>query len=245
MADSLVMHFGQRVELQGFLVYVPLRDMSIGDISLMAPKFEGFTDDTGQAVHAVVQRLIPLIPYTLRGFRLWWRPMGSRPLPYESAISVAHMHFIRTRAEQDLSHSNTAQLDSQKLGNQGSPLHPYTALSSRGAPATTVVAIGHRDLEGIDDQLDFVKNGIPLVVSFKCIEGEAASNWVHFACPVLYLYDRFEDAGREFNSVCHHISNCQKRLRFGWRLDELAYLVAVHRILKKVTSPRFGPWTRR
>lgn len=32
----------------GFLVYVPLRDMSIGDISLMAPKFEGFTDDTGQ-----------------------------------------------------------------------------------------------------------------------------------------------------------------------------------------------------
>ncbi|KAI6139356.1 CHAT domain-containing protein [Pisolithus tinctorius] len=228
-------------------VHVPLPDISLADISLMASKFEDLTKTTGQVpcsktreyqlaellsdlwnqvVHPIVQQLIP---HTPRGSRLWWCPTGkfsSIPLhaagphrtgepplshiyvcSYTSTLSALAQN--RTSATQlpvrrtPLTSSISGFLKSKK--SKQSLLRPDTPSSSRSALAT-VVAIGHRDSEGTDDHLDFVRNCIPPTVPFKAIEGEEVSrvtvsnslkesSWVHFACPVVH------DSSQPFRSA--------------------------------------------
>ncbi|KAI6123818.1 CHAT domain-containing protein [Pisolithus croceorrhizus] len=221
-------------------VCVPLPNISVSNVSLMASQFEDLTTDAGQVpcsksksredqlaellsdlwdrvVYPIVQQLIPHMP---RGSRLWWCPTGkfsSIPLhaagSYRTnAPSLSHIYvcsYTSTLSALMQSRTSSTQLPARRpplassisgflktKRSKQSLLHPPTALSSRSEPVT-VIAIGHRNPEGFDDQLGIIRNCISPAVPLKCIEGEEVStvtiskllkesSWVHFASPVVH-----------------------------------------------------------
>ncbi|KAI6030449.1 hypothetical protein F5J12DRAFT_779605 [Pisolithus orientalis] len=189
-------------------VHVPLPDISLADISLMASKFEDLTKGTGQVPcsktreYQLAELLSDLWDQACASYRAAADSPYTKRLPVvvvPYGTSVTQLPVRRTTLTSGISGFLKSKKSKQSL------LHPDTPSSSRSALAT-VVAIGHPDSEGTDDQFDFVRNCIPPTVPFKAIEGEEVSrvtvsnslkesSWVHFACPVVH------DSSRPFRSA--------------------------------------------